>query len=92
MTNEELESMIGKWDSIDHTPKAYERKRKDARHQTAKAFVVYLKELIAKGNVPESNSIQINKKDLYKGFTYPAIAKSTFLNHEKKNYSCKRKA
>jgi len=87
MTKEELESMIGKWDNTEHTHKAYERKRRDARHQTAKAFVIYLKELIATGNTPESNSIQINKKDLYKGFTYPAIAKSTFLNYEKKNYA-----
>jgi len=87
MTTEEIESMVGKWDSTKHTPQVYERKRKDARQQTAKAFVIYLKELIVRENTPESNSIQINKKDLYKGFTYPAIAKRTFLSYDKKNYA-----
>ena len=76
---------IEEWGKNSH--KAYDRKRVDATHQTAKAFVVHLKQLIAKSNDPSSNSIQITQKELYKDFVYPKIARDTWLTSEKRNFS-----
>ena len=67
--------------------KEYARKSADASHQTAKFFVTHLKKLIANSSDPFSLSIQLSKKDLYKDFVYPSIAKEAWLRYDKKNYS-----
>jgi len=60
--------------------KEYARKSADARHQTAKFFVTHLKKLIANSSDPFSLSIQLSKKDLYKDFVYPSIAKESLAS------------
>jgi len=73
-------------DGIDHN-KEYTRKREEAKHQTAKAFVKHLKKLISKSPNPSSDSIQISKTDLYKDFIYPKVAKDAWISPYKRNYS-----
>jgi len=66
--------------------KEQSRKRDEAGAQTAKLFVAHLKKLISNSSNPNADFIQISKKDLYKDFIYPPIAKKVFLGYDKKNY------
>lgn len=77
---------LGDWLS-DDWEKEYNRRKEDALHQTAQAFVQHLKKLIAKSDQPGANSIQISKEELYKDFIYPLVARKTWLTSGKKNYT-----
>ena len=73
------------WDK--NWKKEFDRKRADAIHQTARAFVRHLKQLIFQSANPSSTSIQITQKDLYKDFVYPKVAKEAWLGGEKRNFA-----
>jgi len=82
--------MIGETGDIgdlDQYRKERRRQEKEARQQTAIAFVEHLERVIARSASPDTDSIQISKKDLYKDFTYPPIARKVWLGFDKKNYA-----